>query len=906
MEPFTLRPSARRARLFALAGLCALTTLAGGAQAQTTTWARGRATPRLRELVVIDRTGEPGWLFGAEDVAGDGLDAFEEAERSVDLRTAYARTASQRLWLRAYLSSETAPTAELRVFFFLDVDQNPDTGGSSEAPEIDPAFDTDSAPGGYEYVLGVAGDTAVAGVWRYDRESGAYEEVELPPLAAVAESGTDRDPLRREEAERAYVQVALDFEPIELTASCSASLLIRSLPLEGRGDLDMGAVAPCVPRDTDANAVPDLVEQLPDPRCSVDSDCPAHAVCVGERCVHPGYCDADADCAAGERCTSDGLCLARGGESCEPSVGCQAGLVCSSAGQCRACDVDGACAAGLRCAASGRCVDADSPSGSTPSGAGSREGGVVLLAGEEVQGGACACRLAGARSPRTSRLHRWAFGLLWLAAVARGRRRRRRAAAARWPVLLLALGLWLIGGSAGAQVDAERFDPAVTHDGWLSAEGSAVRHPQDRWELGAWLSYAHHPLIIADESDDLSRAIVDGRLGLTLLASLSLTEQFAVGLGVPAFGQSGEGLGVAGLGDVRLVPKLELASDADDGFGFALAADLRLPTHTGDFAGGAGNVEIFPKAIVDHRFRGGVRIGANAGAVLRQSQSFLNVTQGTELAGAIALGYRFGGLAGKTELGAELDAALLLAGASDEETALEARGFVRHDLTQEWRITGGVGAGLLAGYGVPVARVFFGLTYAPTSHDSDGDGVADDKDECDEYREDLDAYEDGDGCPEEDPDRDGDGVSDFDDECPESKETINGIQDHDGCPDVGPGHVRFVGGRFEISETIEFSTGSDEIQPNPHPLLDELALSMRAHPEARRIRIAGHTDDTGSREFNMALSEHRARSVKRYLVEHGVSPRRLRVESYGPDRPLDAGTGAAARARNRRVEFVAE
>jgi outer membrane protein OmpA-like peptidoglycan-associated protein len=72
------------------------------------------------------------------------------------------------------------------------------------------------------------------------------------------------------------------------------------------------------------------------------------------------------------------------------------------------------------------------------------------------------------------------------------------------------------------------------------------------------------------------------------------------------------------------------------------------------------------------------------------------------------------------------------------------------------------------------------------------------------------------------------------------------------------------------------------------------------------MRVEGHTDDTGPRAFNMQLSEERAHSVRRYLIQRGVNPLRLRVRSYGPDRPREEGKDAEARARNRRVEFVLE
>jgi OOP family OmpA-OmpF porin len=116
----------------------------------------------------------------------------------------------------------------------------------------------------------------------------------------------------------------------------------------------------------------------------------------------------------------------------------------------------------------------------------------------------------------------------------------------------------------------------------------------------------------------------------------------------------------------------------------------------------------------------------------------------------------------------------------------------------------------------------------------------------------------------------------------------------------------FDDGEFTVLDTIRFNTGSSEIHPSAYTLLDQVALTLRANPEIERVRIEGHTDDTGPREVNMALSEQRALAVKHYLVQRGVGPRRLSVRSYGPDRPREVGTGSRARAQNRRVEFIVE
>jgi outer membrane protein OmpA-like peptidoglycan-associated protein len=207
---------------------------------------------------------------------------------------------------------------------------------------------------------------------------------------------------------------------------------------------------------------------------------------------------------------------------------------------------------------------------------------------------------------------------------------------------------------------------------------------------------------------------------------------------------------------------------------------------------------------------------------------------------------------------------------------------------------------------VPTFRAFLGVRFTPTNHDGDADGITDSEDECPEDSEDRDGVEDGDGCPEEDADFDHDGVADGFDECPEAKETINGIDDDDGCPDSGDRRVVYEDGQFTVLDTIRFELGSAQLTPGSYPLLDQVALTLKANPEIEHMRVEGHTDDTGPRALNMRLSEDRARAVRRYLVQKGVGGTRLRVRSYGPDRPMEEGTDADARAKNRRVEFVLE
>ncbi len=336
----------------------------------------------------------------------------------------------------------------------------------------------------------------------------------------------------------------------------------------------------------------------------------------------------------------------------------------------------------------------------------------------------------------------------------------------------------------------------------------------------------------------------------------------------------------------------------------ALATELRAPTNTGDFSGGDG-LEFVPKAILDHRFLSGIRFGLNFGAALRQTATFGNVEAGSELAYAAALGYRFGGINGKTEIGVELNGGVGLSQSDKEELPLEAFLYARHNPSDEWEIIGGPGIGVIAGYGVPTWRVFVGVRFTPTTHDRDHDGISDDEDQCPDLAEDRDGDQDLDGCPEEDTDSDRDGVPDRDDDCPEAKETINGVDDDDGCPDTGDPRVIYEDGQFKILDSVHFETGKADIKEDSHSLLDQVALMIKANPDVK-VRVEGHTDDTGPKAVNRRLSRARAQSVRRYLMRKGVSGSRLRAVGYGPDKPLVEGTSDDARAKNRRVEFVVE
>ena len=148
-------------------------------------------------------------------------------------------------------------------------------------------------------------------------------------------------------------------------------------------------------------------------------------------------------------------------------------------------------------------------------------------------------------------------------------------------------------------------------------------------------------------------------------------------------------------------------------------------------------------------------------------------------------------------------------------------------------------------------------------------------------------------------DTDGDGILDLDDACPNEP----GPPENDGCPVEQ--QVVIESGSLQIVDKIYFDFDSAKLLDRSHPVLDGIAEVLIEHPEVVNVRIEGHTDSRGSAEYNMKLSQRRAESVMRYLVQRGgVSKERMVAEGFGETQPLlpDAQTDEE-HAQNRRVEF---
>jgi outer membrane protein OmpA-like peptidoglycan-associated protein len=108
--------------------------------------------------------------------------------------------------------------------------------------------------------------------------------------------------------------------------------------------------------------------------------------------------------------------------------------------------------------------------------------------------------------------------------------------------------------------------------------------------------------------------------------------------------------------------------------------------------------------------------------------------------------------------------------------------------------------------------------------------------------------------------------------------------------------------RFVLRD-LGFRTDSAEIEPASASVLDDVAGVLTSHPTAR-VRVEGHTDNTGSTELNRRLSQERAESTRTYLMSKGIAGDRIESAGFGPDSPVASNSTAEGRTENRRTEIV--
>jgi outer membrane protein OmpA-like peptidoglycan-associated protein len=500
--------------------------------------------------------------------------------------------------------------------------------------------------------------------------------------------------------------------------------------------------------------------------------------------------------------------------------------------------------------------------------------------------------------------------------------------------VVYSLFTFTLAARAADAFSLQTFRPAIDSKGFVTVNASRVLGHLD-FSLGLVGTYMREPM-----------PPVTDVITPQLQVALGLLRWFELGLSLPVhilFGrQSGATFGAQHVGDLGLHAKVRLLP-ARHKIGLALLTSVYAPTSPrADLFLGEGQTTLRPELILDGEL-GRVRLALNLGALIRpEKHRYADRELGTQLTYGLALSGAI--VKQKFDLVFELTGHADVTGSANAHP-LEASAAAKVYLASKSYFLVGAGASLIPHQtGGPLARAFIGFIFEPHIGDRDEDGVKDDVDRCPDDPEDLDDFEDADGCPDwdndrdgipdrldkcpnqpetkngfqdddgcpdvvepepvDDPDRDtdGDGIRDRDDLCPLEPEIINGFEDQDGCPDKGLARTRR--GRVEIFDSIHFETASATIKPESFPTLDAVAATLVGTPQIRLLEIQGHADERGDDDYNLQLTEARAHSVKQYLIAHGVAPDRLQSHGYGETRPVCRAHTAACWTKNRRVELI--
>ena len=107
----------------------------------------------------------------------------------------------------------------------------------------------------------------------------------------------------------------------------------------------------------------------------------------------------------------------------------------------------------------------------------------------------------------------------------------------------------------------------------------------------------------------------------------------------------------------------------------------------------------------------------------------------------------------------------------------------------------------------------------------------------------------------------------------------------------------------KIGNTVYFGYDSSALSDDAQATLMRQAGFLRGNPSLT-VTIEGHCDERGTREYNLALGERRATAARDYLLAQGVDPARIRVSSYGKERPVASGSTEQSWSKNRRAATV--
>jgi outer membrane protein OmpA-like peptidoglycan-associated protein len=340
------------------------------------------------------------------------------------------------------------------------------------------------------------------------------------------------------------------------------------------------------------------------------------------------------------------------------------------------------------------------------------------------------------------------------------------------------------GGPTAPDLDIQRFVPSPSPYGIFTVESAKVAS-ELQVSGGLVLNYASEPLVLKQVDGDERIVVVDEQLAADLLFSLGLFDVMELNLGLPVYFLNTATVGPqaiegATVGDLRLRARFSLLDSEEAPVGVAVFAQVGFPTGDDTAFTSAGQYTLRPGVVVDTRIRR-LLLAVNLSTQLQEARDFGNLNLSSELYYSAGAQYEL--VEDRLFVGGEVFGSSPFEDAFEENTSpLEGLLGLKLRTDANIHFEAGASTGFVAGYGSPAWRVFGGVRYASYDNDWDRDGILNKDDQCPRDPEDIDLFEDEDGCP--DLDNDQDGIPDVTDNCPLDPEDVDQFEDEDGCPDL--------------------------------------------------------------------------------------------------------------------------
>jgi len=383
---------------------------------------------------------------------------------------------------------------------------------------------------------------------------------------------------------------------------------------------------------------------------------------------------------------------------------------------------------------------------------------------------------------------------------------RRRAALVALPLAALLVSA-TAAGDPTPSIDVRTWAPSADPHANLVLEPVATPGPWS-FAASAWMHYENDPVALRlPAGGSLTARPLENQIGLDVLASLGLGTRALVGVRVPMFlYEEGSGglpgsvvssgsVPSAGFSDIALAGKGTIMANDHGGFGLAAVGELTLPTGAKTSFMGESGPTVTARAVADVSFLV-ASLQASVGYSLRTTRvewPTSGETFGDSIPWTVGLVVRpallhvvdpGGRQAWEFALHGSLPAgpvAPFSSGSGAMSSVLLALSDrVGLGRRQDAFLLAGVDVGLDHAVGVPSIRATIGFGFGFDRHDQDGDGIADDVDQCPRVAEDFDGFEDADGCPEAD--NDDDGIVDREDACPNVPGPPSPDPRKNGCP----------------------------------------------------------------------------------------------------------------------------